>query len=361
MRLSIQPRQDKAPGRTALVAAVNVAAVFALLSLVFLAVGANPLQALGMLVTTGFSGGYSFSEVLVKTAPLICTGLAVAVALQMKLWNIGADGQLYMGALGTIWAARAFAGLPAALMIPLTLLAAMVFGAFWSGIAGFLKMTLNVNEILTTLMLNYVATSLVAFLVYGPWKDPAAMSFPRTAYIDDAARLPQFFGTRVHAGLLVAIALAVVMWFVIKKTSWGFEIQTTGESRGAASYAGIKIARNTLVVFLICGALAGVAGMGEISGLYHRLQQSNLAAGYGNYGIIVAWLAGAHPLAVVLVAFLFGVVLVGADALQVSMGISTDMVQIILGLIMCGILCARFFSSHTIRVSFKRKEGAADA
>ncbi len=356
MKISILPRRNATRARVAIDTSINVIVTLVLLSLVFLAAGANPLQAIWVLISTGFSSTYAFSEVLVKTAPLILTGLAVAVALKMRLWNIGADGQLYMGALGTIWACRMFADFSAPLLVPILLLSSMAFGALWSGIAGLLKMKLNVNEILTTLMLNYVATSLVAFFVYGPWKDPMAAGFPRTAYIPEAAELPQFAGTRVHMGLLFAVVAALLVWFLLHKTVWGFEIRMTGESQGVAQYAGINTSRNTLLVFLLCGALAGLAGMGEISGVYRRLQQSNLIAGYGNYGVIVAWLAKAHPLHVIWIALVFAAVLVGADTLQVEMGISSDIVQIILGAIMCSVLCIEFFRKNTIQISFRAKE-----
>lgn len=348
MKISVRRRIDHSWQSKLFTIVFSFFALFLLLSLVFVVLGKNSITALWTLVSVGFSNSYNFSEVLVKAAPLILTSLAVAVGLKMQLWNIGAQGQLYLGAIGTVWAARTFSAFPAGVLIPIIFISACVFGGLWGGIVGFLKKSLNVNEILTSLMLNYVATSLISHLVYGPWQDKQAFGFPRTAYLPDAAKFPQFFGTRVHAGLFIAIAIAVIVWIMIQKTSWGYEIRASGLSQSGAEYAGINIGRNTLIVFFICGALAGLAGMGEVSGLYHRIQQSNLEAGYGNYGIIIAWLAGANPMVIMLAVFMFSVVLVGADQLQVTMGISTDMVQIIIALIMCGVLLARFFNENEI-------------
>lgn len=328
--------------------------VFALV-LCFLMVGINPVKAIWTLVSHAFSSSYGFSEVLVKTAPLILTGLAVSVGMKMQLWNLGAEGQLYFGALGAVWAARTLAELPAIVMIPVMIFTACIFSGFLGLIIGVLKSTLFVNEILSSLMLNYVATALVIYFVYGPWRDKNALGFPRTAYIQENAKFARFFGTRIHLGLFLALALALAMWIVFEKTVWGFEVRATGQSKGGAEYAGIKIGCNTIIIFIISSALAGIAGLGEICGVHHRLQQSNLAAGYGNYGVVVAWLAGTNLVNVPLIAVLLSIILVGADQLQVSLGVSSDAVQIVLAVVMFGILFQRFFLDHKIIIRINRK------
>lgn len=353
-------RKNEADGKkTAVMVLLSVIAIVIVLALIFLAIGVSPVTGLWKIVTTSFGSGYDFSETLVKTTPIIFTGLAVSCALKMKLWNIGAEGQLFMGAFGAVWAEQAFSGLPGFLVIPLMMLSAMVCGGVFGAIAGVLKKTLNVNEILTTLMMNYVAISLVNYFIYGPWRDPENPGFPITARFAPAARLPQAFNTRLHLGFVFALVTAVILWFVIDKTSWGYEIRAAGESTGGAKYAGIPVGRNILLVLLISGAVAGLAGMCEVSGLHYKLQPGNISSNYGSLGIIVAWLSGAHSLAVVCTAFCAGILLIGTESLQITMGVSSDMVQIIIGLLLISILVCKYFSMY--RVSLRKGEGKEES
>lgn len=274
--------------------------------------------------------------------------MAVAVALKMKLWNIGAEGQLYMGAFGAVWAAQTFSKWPSGALIPILIISGMLCGAFWGFIVGYLKKSLNVNEILTSLMLNYVATSLVNYFIYGPWRDPKNPGFPITKVFVKAARLPNVGNSRLHIGLFLAIIFAVVIWVLIKKTGWGFEIKAAGESLGGASYAGININRNTVLVFILCGAIAGLAGACEMSGLRYKLQPGNVSSGYGSLGIIVAWLSNANPLIIIIVSFLASILLIGSENLQVSMKVSSNLVQIIIGLLLVIVLVGKFFNNNRI-------------
>lgn len=356
--VQIEPREQATLSQRFVGIAVSIAAVLGSLSLIFALVGVSPGGALWVLISTSFSSIYSITETLVKTTPIIFTGLAVACALKMKLWNIGAEGQLYMGAFGAVWAAQTFSALPAPLLIPLMMISGMVCGALLGGIVGLLKRTLHVNEILTSLMLNYVATSLVNYFIYGPWRDPANPGFPITARFVPAARLPKLPDARLHIGFLLAVLTAFIVWLVIEKTSWGYEVKATGESLGGAQYAGMPIGRNILVIFLICGAIGGLAGVCEVSGLHYKLQPGNVSSNYGSLGIIVAWLSNAHPIFILFTAFFTGILLIGSESLQVSLGISSDLVQIIIGLLLACILLSKFFQENRLHITFAgTKEG----
>jgi simple sugar transport system permease protein len=332
---------------------ICTAFIISLLTGIFLSIKINPIRALWVMFSTSFSSFYHFTETLVKMTPIVFTGLAVGCALKMKLWNIGAEGQLYMGAFGTVWVAQSFANLPGFLLIPLMVLAALFCGALWGALAGVLKRLIQVNEILTTLLLNYVAVSFVNYFIYGPWRDPRNPGFPITQVFVRSAWLPRLFNTRLHIWFIAAFVLALLVWILIERTSWGFEIRAAGESLSGAKYAGIPVERNIILIFMLSGAIAGLAGMGEAAGIHHKLQPGNISANYGSLGIIVAWLSGANPFGTILVAFLGGVLLKGAENLQVTMGVSSNVVQIMIGLLLASFLICIFFKDNKITLIFK--------
>ncbi|MBN1424533.1 ABC transporter permease [Candidatus Fermentibacteria bacterium] len=280
---------------------------------------------------------YGFFETLVKAIPLILTGLAVAVAFRMRLWNIGAEGQLYAGALAATYVALFTPdfGLPRA---PLMLVAACAAGAVWAAVPGVLRATLGVSEILVTLMGNYVAILVADHLCYGPWKGKTTFGFPMSDRFPDDAALPAFAGTRLHVGLFVGVLCSLALWALLWRTKWGFQVRVAGSNVRAAEYAGYRVKRDAVVVMILSGTLAGMAGGVELSGVLHRLQP-RFSPGYGYTAILVAWLARLHPLAVPLVAFLFGVLLTGGEQLQV-MGISSSLVDVLQGLILLSVLAA---------------------
>lgn len=355
IRISSEPRSEISRLSKFKTYGIGLLIIVALLSIIFMIVGVNPRQAMIKISVSSFQSSYAMSEALVKTIPIIFTGLAVAIGLKMKLWNIGAEGQLYMGAFGAFLIAQTFPDLPKIVLLPMMIISAMIAGGLWGWLPGIMKKNLKVNEILTSLMLNYVAISWMNYLIYGPWKDSQNPGFPVTAPISATARLPQFFNTRLHAGLFISLFAGFLLWFLIEKTSWGYEIRAIGESSESAKYAGMPIDKNIVVVFIICGALAGIAGMCQISGLQYKLQPNNLSSNYGSLGIIVAWLSNANPLGVIGVSFIAGVMLMNAENLQITMGVSSDMVQIIIGLILTNVLICQFFVNNRIYV--KNKEG----
>jgi simple sugar transport system permease protein len=294
---------------------------------------------------------YGLTETLVKAVPLMLTGLGVSVAFRMLFWNIGAEGQLVMGGFAAgavaLWFPEFFPFLPTWSFLPLMVIAGILAGAFWGLIPAFLKAYLKVNEIIITLMLNYIAILWVQHLYYGPWKDPQGFGFPGTALFPEFTWLPRLFG-RVHWGLIFAIVAAALIWLVWDRTGWGYEIRLIGENPTAARYAGISLARNIVLVMLLSGGLAGLAGMAEVAGISHRLQQG-LAVGTGFTAIIVAWLAKLNPWGVLLVAFLLAALLVGGDQIQIVMGLPASVALVLQGAILFFMLGGEIFTRYRLR------------
>jgi len=316
--------------------------------LIFTCLGVNPITAYLAMFNGVFGSFHSFSEVLVKATPLTFTGLAVAVAATMMLWNIGAEGQLVWGgifAAGT--ALYLLPSAPAPLLIPMIIAASACGGMIWALIPGALKARFNVNEILTTLLLNYVAIIYMEHLFYGPWRDPAGFGFPGTAQIPEAAHLVRFVGSRIHLGFPLALACALLLFFILNKSIWGYQIRVIGNELRAASYAGFNITRQTLAVMALSGALAGMAGMAEVCGIHYRLQ-TGLAVGYGYDGIIVAWLAQLNPLAVPFTALLLGALFVGGEQLQTVLGLPSTISLILEAALLFGLLGAQALIKYKI-------------
>ncbi|MBC7324519.1 MAG: ABC transporter permease, partial [Moorella sp. (in: Bacteria)] len=281
------------------------------------ATGYNPLKVYHDMLNGVVGSKYGLSETVVKAIPLMLAGLGVSVAFRMLLWNIGAEGQFYMGAFGASFVALYFPHLPPYVMLPAMFFAGIIMGGLWALLPALPRAKWGVNEVITTLMLNYVAVLWVDYLVYGPWKDPKGFNFPLTAPFSKAATLPALAGTRVHLGLIFALLAAVLLAVILWRTRWGYEIRVIGESPRAARYAGIKIERNIILVMMLSGALAGLAGMSEVAGITHRLQHG-ISPGYGYTAIIIAWLAKLHPAAIILVSILFGGLIVGGYSVQTS-------------------------------------------
>ena len=291
--------------------------------------GGDPIESYVHIFKAAFGSVGVFSDTLVKATPLILTGLACTLAFRMKLWNIGAEGQFFMGAWGAsavVLAPLLPATTPRIIMLPAMMGAGFACGALWGLVPGFLKAKLNVNEIITSLMMNYIATSWVLFWVFGAWSEAGfqmSPMFPKTAWLprltDYARQLPnlQLSGLTLHLGLVFGLVAAAIVWFILNRSRWGYEIRLTGDNPQAARYAGINIVRNTALVMMLSGGLAGLAGMSEIAGVVHRLQGS-ISPGYGFTGIIVAWLAKLNAFGVILVAILFGGLLLAGREIQPS-------------------------------------------
>ena len=348
--ISLEPRQAPSPWAPVVVPVVSILGAFVVGGAVFWLAGVNPLRAYLDLLSEPFGSGFGLSETLVKATPLILTGLAVLLPARMKLWNIGAEGQLQLGAIGAAWLALFTPLGRSPVAVPSLVLAGMAAGATWCLVPAVLRAWLNVNETITTLLLNYVALLLVDYLIYGPWKDPASRGFPLSAMFPPQARLPILIpGTRVHLGFLLSLLAVAAVAVLLSRTRWGLQIRIIGDNPQAARYAGIDLARNTILVMGLAGAFAGLAGAGEASAIAGRLQQG-LSPGYGYTGIIVAWLAKLNPAAVVLVAFLLGSLFVGGDALQISLGLPIAVVYMLQGLLFFFVLGGEVLAHYRVRI-----------
>ncbi len=309
--------------------------------------GHDALEIYGLMFSGAFGSAYGISETLVKAIPLMLAGLGISLAFRMKLWNIGAEGQLYIGAFAASWVPLTFPDLPAYEMIPAMILLGMAAGGLWALLPAIPRAYLGVNEIISTLMLNYVAILWVDYLVFGPWKDPKGFNFPLSAPFSEAARLGTVGNTRVHTGIFFALIVAVIIYIIINRTKWGFEIRVIGESEPAARYAGMDIRRNILLVMLVSGAICGLAGMTEVSGITGRLQP-NLSPGYGYTAIIVAWLSKLNPFAILLVSVLFGGLQVGGYLVQTS-GVPASVATMLQGAILFFVLGGDILTRYRIR------------
>ena len=347
-RYRLERRQDSEISAMTLTL-VSILPPFLLGALIFLLAGSNPMEAYAEMFAGSFGNWFRFSEVIVKATPLMFTGLAVALAARMLLWNIGCEGQLVFGGIFSAGVALFWQPyIPDALMIPVLVVSGFIGGAFWAIVPALLKSKWNVNEIVTTLMLNYVAIIFMEHLFFGPWRDPMGMGFPGSAMLDGSAWMPRFFKTRIHLAFFIGLTMAMGLWFVLKKASWGYQIDVMGNSPRAARYAGMNVSRQQALILLISGGLAGLAGMGEVCGIHMRLQQG-LAVGYGYDGIIIAFLARLNPLAVPLVAILLGALIVGGDQLQTAMHFSSSISQVLEGAILLSILAGNVFTIYRLR------------
>jgi simple sugar transport system permease protein len=323
-------------------------------------VGGNPFRAYSFMLKASFGSLGVFSDTLTKATPLILTGLACAIAFRMRLWNIGAEGQFFVGAFG----ASAVVLTPLLppetspwLMLPAMMLLGAIAGAVWGFVPGFLKARFNVNEIIATLMMNYIAFAWNDFFIFAVWSEGGfqmSPQFPRSAWLprltDLSDQIPAFRGLTTHLGLLIGLAAAGLVWWIVYRSRWGYEIRLIGDNPRAARYAGINIRRNTILVLMLSGALAGLGGMSEISGVVHRLQGA-ISPGYGFTGIIIAWLAKLNPFIIVPISILFGGLILAGREIQPS-GIP----MLIQGIILVCLIASDFLLRYRVRILRKPVE-----
>jgi simple sugar transport system permease protein len=354
--LRLEPRLEEPPRWYP--AAVSFGAIFIALVLGGILIafaGGDPFRSYAHIAKASFGNLGVISDTIVKATPILLTTLACSIAFRMKLWNIGAEGQFIMGAFGAS-AVVLTPLLPAEtspwIFIPVMMLAGLLMGALWGFIPGFLKARFNVNEIISTLMMNYIAISWVNFFIFAIWTEGGfqmSPKFPQNAWLprllDYGKSIPVFRGLTTHLGILIGILAAAILWLVIYRSRWGYEIRLIGDNPRAAQYAGVNITRNTVLVMMLSGALAGLGGMSEVTGMVHRLQTSPLAAGYGFTGIIVAWLAKLNPFVAILVSILFGALLLAGREIQPS-----GVPKMIQGVILVCLIASDFFMRYRVRV-----------
>ena len=332
----------------------SVVAAFIVSGIVLWFVGSDPVRVYGFFARATFGSWAAVSDTLVKATPLILVGLACTVAFKMKLWNIGAEGQFYIGAFSaSLVVLVPLVPLDSPRFVVITAMAVMgmLGGALYGFIPGYLKAKFLVNEIITTLMLNYVAIFWNNYWIFDRWSEAGFQmtpTFERSAWLprlsDYAREYPMFSGITLHLGVLFGLLAAVAVWWILERSRWGYEIRLIGDNPNAARYAGINIARNIILVMMFSGALAGLAGMSEVSGVVHRLQE-RISPGYGFTGIIVAWLAKLNPFGVVLVSILFGALIVAGREVQPS-GIA----QMIQGFVLFAVISSDVLLRYKVRL-----------
>lgn len=310
----------------AIILALLVGAIF------ILVIGKNPIEAYAALLQGAFGDVFSIGETLENTTPLILTGLAVAFAFRAKLFNIGAEGQFLMGALAATWVGTSLA-MPSIIHLPLTLLAGIIVGGLWGGLAGLLKATRGVHEVISTIMLNFIAIFFISYMVTGPMKEPSALDIPQTARMADTAQLMKILPpSRLSAGIIIALLAAAFIWWLLWKTTVGYEVRAVGLNFFAAEFGGIKPNYNMFLAMLISGGLAGLGGAIIISGLFLRYQHG-FEPGYGFTAIAVSLVGGNNPPGVVLAALLFATLSQGALGMQNVAGVPQDIVLVIQALV----------------------------
>ena len=315
--------------------------------------GAGVAQTYGLLLRGGFGSVFALSETFTRAIPLMLTGLAAAVAFRARLFNIGAEGQLYVGALAAVAVGGLHGGtgfdLPAPLLFGLMLLAAALAGALLLLGPALLKARLGVDEVVTTLLLNFIVLLLVSLMLDGPMKDPTAMGWPQSVALMGELELSKLVEqTRVHSGLLIAAALAVAVWVLMKYTVIGFDIRAVGANARAAAFAGVPVTRTVVLVALLSGALAGLAGAIEVAGRTSYLTL-DMSPGYGYSGIVIAMLAGLHPLGVVAASVFVAGVLVGADSMSRAIGVPTYIADVIVAASLISVLVATLLTQYRVR------------
>jgi simple sugar transport system permease protein len=354
MRLRLEPLPEPSAVRKLTVLALSLLAGFAAMSVVFAANRVNPLFALKEILIRSFGSPYGLKETVTKAIPLILIGSGLTLAFRARFWNIGAESQLLLGAMAATWVALTWGGkLPAVVILPMMFLAGFIAGALWGLIPALLRVRFAVNEVISTLMLNYVAAELLTLLITGPWRGPSQRGFPYTEPFAAAAKLPLIPGTRIHyLTLIIALAAAGLLYLAIYSTKFGYELRVIGENPEAARYAGIDFLRTTVVLMILSGGLAGLAGVGEAAGIHHRLTYPGvISAGYGFTAIIVAWLAKLNPLAAVVSGLLFAGLLVGGDAIQISLGLPAATVQVFNGVLLFFLIMGDFFLIRRARLA----------
>ena len=326
-----------------------VAATLVITSLLVLAAGASPFSVF-YLVARGAAGSqFAILETLTRATPLIFTGLAVAVAFRARLWNIGAEAQLYMGGVVTVVLGTGALPLPAILLIPIIMLVAMAAGASLLLGPAVLKTRFGVDEVVTTLLLNFIVLLFVSMLLEGPLKDPTGLGWPQSAKVVAEAQLPRIIqGKRLHYGFVIAIVSAVVVWVIMKKTAFGYEMRAVGHNPQAASFAGIPVDSVLMKTALLSGGLAALAGFSEVSGLKGNLSL-DLSPGYGYSGIVVAMLAMLNPIGVVASAIFVAGIFVGADAMSRAAKVPSYIADVMVATSLLTMVVAILFTRFRIR------------
>ncbi len=348
----------------ALLPVIATLAALAVGAVMLLFLGINPIQAYGSLWQGAFGSSNAFAETLVKATPLLLVALGICISFRGDVINIGGEGQMVIGAILATWVGLTFTDWPGWLVITLSMLAGFVGGAVWGGIPGLLKAYFNVNEILSTVMMNAIAVQLMNFLLRGPMIDPSqaqlASKIPQTARLLDAFHLARLVPTRLHMGALFAVVLAFLVYILLWRTTLGYRIRAVGQNPHASRYAGIQVPRYIVLALLLSGAFAGLAGAVQVFGVNYRMITDGSASGFtgsaGFNGIVAALFGQLHPILSIPASILFGALLVGANSMQRAMQVPSALITALNGLVVVFVV-----SSEIWRHKRQRKRMAVAA
>ncbi len=355
--MRIEPRES--PGRLLTLGVPVLSALVALaLAAIPLALAGAPVGRAYLEMYRGVFGSvFAASEMLTRATPLIFTGLAAALAFRARLWNIGAEGQLYLGAMAAVAVGAGAVDAPGYVLMPLIVVAGASAGAAGMMLPAALKTRFGADEVVTTLLLNFIILIFVQLMLEGALKDPMSLGWPQSAPVLDQGMLPQLLPRmRIHSGLILALVLAGVAQFMLARSIWGFRLRAVGENAAAARHAGIRVNRSVLGVAAISGALAGLAGVSEVAGLKGYLT-ADLSPGFGYTGIVVAMLAGLSPAGVVVSALFIASVFVGADSMSRAMGVSSYLADLVVSMSLLCVLIGGFFARYRVHLGRRAAHG----
>lgn len=326
--------------------AIGISFIFS--SIIILIAGKNPITSIYSIFYGALGTRLGIMETLVKATPLFLTGVAVAIAFKAKFWNIGAEGQFFAGALAATWAGINHFNLPSILYIPLLLILGFAAGSLWAIIPGFLKAKLKVDDVVTTLLMNYIMIYFVTALLEGPWRDPITQ-WPQSILISTNAEFPKLFArSRVHLGLIIGLLVILAVYIIIKHTKLGFNIRAVGANPTASNFLGINVTRTIIIASLISGGIAGLAGVGEVAGVHYKLTE-NISSGYGYTGIVVAMFAGLNPIGVIFSSIFFAVIITGANYMSRATGVTSFIADVIQGITLIVFLAVLIFYEYRLR------------
>lgn len=351
MRIELQQRQAPSAIARLLAPVLALAAAFLLGGVVVAAMGRSPLAALDVYVLQPLSDPWALQEMVVKATPLVLIAVGLSFCFRANLWNIGAEGQFVVGAICGSTVALATHGTDAgAWVLPAMLVLGTLGGMAWASVPAFLRARFGVSEILTSLMLVYVAELILDYLVRGPWRDPKGFNFPQSVTFDEAATLPYLTdGGRLHVGILMALVAVVVAFVVMGHTIFGYRLRVTGEAPRAARFSGFSEPRTTFIVFAISGGLAGLAGIVEVAGQIGQLKPS-ISPGYGFTAIIVAFLGRLNPFGILLAGLVMALTFIGGEAAQITLRLPFDLTRTFQGILLFCVLGADALVTYRVRL-----------
>ncbi len=310
--------------------------------------GSNPILAYLKILRSAFGSLRGISHTTLRMIPLVFTALAFALPYRAGVWNIGAEGQMYMGAFLATGVALFIRGMPDALIVPAIIFSGFLAGAIWGAISGILRGLLKVDEIVTTLMMNYIAILWVSYLVTGPWREKGGWGYSHSSLIPKERWIPFITGTEIPVTIVLGVLFAFIIALLLKRSRLGYEIRVVGANPKTAELAGMSSLKTILLVMLVAGGLAGIAGAGEIAGVQHRLRMG-FSPGYGFTGIVIAFLSRGNPLVIIPVSFLFAGMIVGGNTLQIVMKLPSGIVEIFQGMTLFCLAGGQFFLEYGMK------------